>query len=458
MRFGLPSGIRARVVVVTVATAAVVVVAAGVIGLRSIEVELRESVDRELIDSAERAAPALAAATIEPELVAVLAESAVLSSGVRVIADDGSPVVLGNFPVIAAVPDRDQITDVSDRDDEWRVLTIRFDPLGSATETTVQVAASLEETNREIAAIRRRISVVGAGALVLAAVGGWLAGSLATAPLRRLARQAAAASRGEGPGAYTERQGVHEVDQLAQALNAAAERVRVERETTEAALAAARGFTADASHELGTPLMAIGTDLDVLAAHPDLPDDQRAEIIAELRNSHGRLLELLGLLRALAQGGQQDPRSFETVDLADVVDDVVDDARRRTPELRIDVDVPDHAPVRGWEPGLRLLVDNLLRNAAVHGGERVEVALGAADGVTTLRVDDDGPGFPAGARDRLLERFARGDTEASGSGLGLALVAQQVELHDGRLALDDAPLGGARAQVELASGAQAEPQ
>lgn len=444
-------GIRSRVALVSIVTTAVVVVVAGALGLRVIEGELRESVDRELIDRAERAAPTLAAVASQPELVEVLAGSAIIPSGVRVVTGAEEPLVLGRFPRRAPIPDDDQIADVSADGAGWRVLTIRFDPIGPQAETVVQFAESLAPTDRELATIRRRIAVVGLVALVVAGVVGWLAGSVSTAPLRRLARQAAA-----GGGRYTEHQGVREVDELARALNEAADRVRAEMSTSDAALAAARGFTADASHELGTPLTAMGADLDVLAAHPDLPVEEREEIVAELRLAHGRMLDLLAMLRALARGEQQGPRSFEPVELADVVDDAVDEIRRRNPYVRVQAVVPRSVVVAGWEPGLRLVVENLLRNAVVHGRRAgaIGVVLRTTGESVELVVDDDGAGFGDGDPRRLLGRFARGSADQPGSGLGLALVDQQVSLHGGSIDLGESPAGGARVFVTLPSAHQ----
>ena len=99
--------------------------------------------------------------------------------------------------------------------------------------------------------------------------------------------------------------------------------------------------------------------------------------------------------------------------------------------------------VDGWPDGLRLALDNLLDNAALHGrpAGSVEVAV-TADGVI---VDDDGAGIAVRDRQNLTRRFTRGDApRAPGSGLGLALVDQQARLHGGTLVLGDSPLGGLR--------------
>jgi two-component system sensor histidine kinase PrrB len=110
------------------------------------------------------------------------------------------------------------------------------------------------------------------------------------------------------------------------------------------------------------------------------------------------------------------------------------------------------ATIHGWGGGLRLLIDNLLDNAALHGraGGRVRVGLARDGGGLVVRVEDDGAGIPAAERDRLLEPFARGAaTTAPGTGLGLAIVAQQVALHHGELRLEESALGGLGVQVRL---------
>ena len=113
------------------------------------------------------------------------------------------------------------------------------------------------------------------------------------------------------------------------------------------------------------------------------------------------------------------------------------------------------ARLSGWGGGLRLLVDNLLDNAALHGGGdgRVQVALERENGSLLVRVADDGAGIPSAERERLLEPFARGTgVTAPGTGLGLAIVAQQVTLHAGTLRLGDSPSGGLEVEVRLPGG------
>ena len=165
-------------------------------------------------------------------------------------------------------------------------------------------------------------------------------------------------------------------------------------------------------------------------------------------------MHLLDGLQALARGEAADALPREDVELADLVDAAVYEARRRHPGVTFELaDGIGDARLHGWANGLRLLVDNLLDNAALHGraGGHVHVDLEPDDGRLLLRVADDGPGVPPGERARLLEPFTRGhDAAAPGTGLGLAIVAQQVTLHDGELLLRDSPLGGLAVEVRLA--------
>jgi two-component system, OmpR family, sensor histidine kinase PrrB len=173
-----------------------------------------------------------------------------------------------------------------------------------------------------------------------------------------------------------------------------------------------------------------------------------------------RLVELLDGLQALARG-DAGPVEFTEVDLAEVVDAAAAAAKERHPGVRLSADLPD-APVAidGWEPGLRLLADNLVENAVRHGRPDGEVrvtldgALPDGDGGAVLIVDDDGPGIADADRERIFAPFARLEsTNGEGSGLGLALVEQQVRQHGARIDVSESPLGGARFSVRFAAGA-----
>jgi signal transduction histidine kinase len=192
--------------------------------------------------------------------------------------------------------------------------------------------------------------------------------------------------------------------------------------------------------------------LSAIARHPDMPAEQRTELAREAIAEQRRLVDLLDSLQALARG-DAGPVERTEVDLAELLDASAGAAADRHPGIELRTRAPDDAvPCRGWEPGLRILVDNLIENAARHGrpGGVVRVTLRApvnGDG-PAIEVEDDGPGIPAAERERVFEPFHRvAGADRPGSGLGLALVAQQARLHDARVTVGDSPLGGARIRV-----------
>ncbi|WP_033331691.1 MULTISPECIES: sensor histidine kinase [Streptomyces] len=409
---------------------------------------------------------------------------AALDSGVRVTAQDGTvllsvgpqPADGQAFPAAPGGP-----VTVRDRGTAWRVLTVHVSGTGAeGGNGTLWVSEPGGLAGDQTAAVRRRVLLVAAVSAPLSALIGFALAERATAPLRRLSRRAAeldpaaahspvatgapatdtgvagsTASTGSAgsTGFAAERSGTVEVDELAAALALLLSRYDEQALRTAQALETARSFSAAASHELRTPLMSLRTNLDVLAAHPNLPSSERAEIVAELRDDHTRLLDLLTALGTLARGDLVEIDSFAPVDLADLADAAAADARRRHPAAGFTVELPPELRVFGWEPGLRIMLVNLLVNAAVHGRRggtepaRVTVRLAPAGTVALLTVDDTGPGIPPGEREAVFHRFHR-RRDSPGSGLGLTLVAQQAALHRGTVRITE-PLGGTGCRVEV---------
>lgn len=302
--------------------------------------------------------------------------------------------------------------------------------------------------------LARRLTVVSLAVLAVVGAAGLGLGSLALRPLAALrhAAEQVASSRDLGTR-LPEGQGPEEVDSLANSLNAMLARLQRSTAETERTLEASRRFAADAGHELRTPLTSIQANLEVLARSDHLSGEQQ-RILADVVRQHARIVALLDALQALARGDAATAVPREWFDLAEVVDAAVQHARTRYPLATVRFSGPDEVAMLGWPEGLRVLVDNLIENALRHGRPdgSVDVSVSISDGRIRLTVDDDGPGIPAVDRQRVFERFARGgNVRAPGSGLGLALVAQQASVHGGTAAIEDAPSGGARVTVDLAA-------
>ncbi|MYT29550.1 MULTISPECIES: HAMP domain-containing sensor histidine kinase [unclassified Streptomyces] len=276
-----------------------------------------------------------------------------------------------------------------------------------------------------------------------------LAGRRAARPLRRLQQRTSGLDPRTSDVRLEHRPTrITEVDDLARTVQTVLARYDEQAARTAEALATARSFSAAASHELRTPLTSMQTSLDILDALQDLDAQDRAETVEDLRRGHARLLGLLVMLRAPAQGDLVEADAFGSVDLADLTDVAVADFRRAHADAEVALECTTGLVVHGWQPGLRSLVDNLLANALAHGRSadgraRMAVALRAAvEGgarVAVLTVDDQGPGVPSERRRTIFERFQR-RADSPGSGLGLTLVAQQADLHHARLQVQTAPV------------------
>jgi signal transduction histidine kinase len=315
----------------------------------------------------------------------------------------------------------------------------------------LELTTRLTGLEQRQASLRNRLLVIGLLALLLAAAGVFVAGGVVLRPLRRLR---AAAERIAGEEDLAQRvpaeRGPTETRALAAALNAMLARLSRSASDRERAIEATRRFAADAGHELRTPLTSIQARLSALARHPDEPAERRTQMAEEALGQQRRAAALLDGLQALARGDAAPP--LEPVDLADTVDAALAAARERHPDVRWSGDVPDGAvTVDAWEPGLRALLDNLLENAARHGRAEGEVRIAVRGGETPeLIVEDDGAGVPDADRARIFEPFVRLGDESEGSGLGLALVAQQARHHRADIGVDRSPaLGGARFAVRF---------
>ena len=229
-----------------------------------------------------------------------------------------------------------------------------------------------------------------------------------------------------------------EIRPLMRAVNAGLDRL-------EHGFQVQRNFTADAAHELRTPLA-------VLQAHLDtLPDRQAARALSSDVAAMSRIVEQL--LR-IAQLETDSMVIDATADLhlaaTNVAAHLVPLALRENKTLVVsghDGPLPVHGEAESLHHAIRNLVENAL--AAVPPGGKVELVV-EKDGI--LHVDDEGPGVPPAQRRKIFQRFWRGDPsggKSGGAGLGLSIVARIAEMYGGTVDVTDAPGGGARFTLRL---------
>jgi len=449
-------GLRGRLTLGVTTVLAAVLVVAGVVVARDVDHSERQVLDDRLRRTAELSR-ATAVAAVQEELpgadrrldavLSATSSSLRLAIGDTVLLSSGDPP-----PRRARLPLGLHTISAGGRRYRTYAESLREEALGGLVR--LEVSTGLSDLERRQAALRRRLAALGALLLVVAGAGVWLAADLVLRPLRRL-RRATAGIETEGDlDRPVELAGPAELRGLAGSFNAMLRRLSRSAEDRTRALDATRRFAADAGHELRTPLTSLQATLSAIARHPEMPPGQRTELAREALAEQRRLVDLLDSLQALARGDAQ-PLERGEVDLAEVLDASAGAAAARHPDVDLRAHAPEEpVPCRGWEPGLRMLLDNLIENAARHGrpGGVVEVTLRAGrngDG-PVIEVDDDGPGIPLAERERVFEPFHRvPGSRAPGSGLGLALVAQQARLHDAEVTVAESRLGGARVRVQL---------
>ncbi|MGE2734975.1 HAMP domain-containing sensor histidine kinase [Mycolicibacterium vaccae] len=328
----------------------------------------------------------------------------------------------------------------------YRVRTVE---LAAPEPMSVAVGATYDATIADTNNLHRRVLIICTLAVGAATFGGWLLAAFAVRPFKRLAQQTRSIDAGdERPD--VEVRGATEAVEIADAVNGLLQRIWKEQDRTKAALASARDFASVSAHELRTPLTAMRTNLEVLSTL-DLAEEQRKEVVNDVIRTQTRIEATLGALERLAQGELSTADDHVPVDITELLDRAAHDAIRVYPDLEVSLVPAPTVIIVGLPAGLRLAVDNAIANAVKHGGaSRVQLSAVSSRAGVEIAIDDDGVGVPEEERKIVFDRFSRGSTAShSGSGLGLALVAQQAELHGGTASLEASPLGGARLLLRL---------
>jgi len=324
------------------------------------------------------------------------------------------------------IPAEEGYTTVRNNGRDWRVYT-----LVQGTHA-LQVAQSQDERDAIATqtALRTLIPVLGFiplfGALIWFGVGRGLA------PLDTMSR-AVAKRRPDAMAPLNERDMPEDLRPLAASLNDLLTRL-------DAALASQRRFTADAAHELRTPLAALKLQLDLARRARDVP--ARTAAYDDLDAGVSRASHLVDQLLTLARVEPEALAARATdVDLNTLAKEAIVSRAALAAAKGVDLGLAREVPavVRGDAATLATLLSNLLDNALRYtpSGGRVDVSLDREGDHTILSVADTGPGIPKDERERVLDRFYRSATTAEpGSGLGLSIVKRIAEAHHATLEFD----------------------
>jgi signal transduction histidine kinase len=300
--------------------------------------------------------------------------------------------------------------------------------LDGATRGLFLVTVGLGEEEDEVGDVLQVNAIVALSVLLVASLLAFLAVGRVLAPLREVAATARAISETD----LTRRivaEGDDEIADLARTFNAMLDRL-------EAAFATQRAFLGDAGHELRTPITIIQGHLDLLETGAASKEDVLPIVLDEL----GRMSRLVEDLLLLAKAQRPNFLHLRHVDLDDLTEELFSKSGALA-EREWKLEHVGVGRLLADRQRLTQAVMNLVRNAVEHTGTGDRITLGSetADGTARIWVSDTGPGVPATERERIFERFARGeDAQASrreGAGLGLAIVRAVAEAHGGRIEL-----------------------
>ena len=315
-------------------------------------------------------------------------------------------------------------------------------------------AVSLEAYDATQRQVARGLAIGGVAFVAITGLGAYGLARAALSPVERLRRQAAAISGRDDDGTLEVPRTKDEVAALAETMNDLLGRLRraLERE---------RAFTADASHELRSPLAILRGELE-LAGRPGRGTGELAAAVRTAAEEADRLARITDDLLVLARGdaGQLSVRLAET-DLGELLRRSAGLAASRLAAAGVTcrVDVPAGTLARVDPDRIRQAVDNLLANASRFAPAGSAIVLAArVDGPDLLiEIRDDGPGFPPAFLPHAFERFRRPDggrsRDGGGTGLGLAIVQAICAAHGGLATARNRPGGGATVSLWLPGAA-----
>jgi len=225
-----------------------------------------------------------------------------------------------------------------------------------------------------------------------------------------------------------------ELHSLVQAMNSALQRL-------DEGIERRQRFLADAAHELRTPIAILQTRIELL---PDGEEKHRLMLdVARLTNLANQLLDLQRL-----DAGMTELKPVNLVELtSEVAANMAPLAIAAGDEISFEAE-SETVTVVADTASLSRAVTNLIQNAVIHGGRKASIRVGVGrDG--SVRVADSGPGIAPRHRQAIFEPFGRVTPLDHGAGLGLSLVKDIVQRHNGRITVGDAPEGGALFEISL---------
>ncbi len=431
---------RARLALVAAAAVALAVLAASAVVYVVVRDQLYRSTDSSLRNSMERIVngPAFEIGRGPPQ-------PGVFGGYPQVVRSDGATLQPQGQELALPVDDRVLEVARGQRDTFFmdthvagthvRVITFPY-----AEGVAIEVARSLEDTDRALSQIKLLLVLIAAGGILVAAGLGLGVSRAALAPVRRLREATETVTETGDLSERIETGGRDELSRLATSFNSM---LGALEESTRAQ----RQLVADASHELRTPLTSLRTNIEVLASERTLPPGERERLLNDVVEQLGEMTTLISELIELARGEQADEPA-EDVRLDLIAADAIERTKRNKPGIEFRTDF-EESVVHGVPRTIDRALANLQDNAAKWSPAGGEVEVTVRGGEVTVR--DHGPGIAEEDLPFVFDRFYRASSARGlpGSGLGLAIVKQVADAHGGTVAAEHAEAGGTIMRLRL---------
>ena len=316
---------------------------------------------------------------------------------------------------------------------------------------TIQVAEAMDDYYEAVGRFHVGLLVLTPLLLIAASVAGYWMSQKALAPVDQITKAAQNIHAHNLSARVTFPQSRDEVQRLGETLNAMLERI-------DSAMKKTLQFTADASHELRTPVALMRTRAELALRHPRTEPEYR-ETIEQL---HAELVRTSGLVERLMLLSRADsgaiPLRFSPLDLTEIVRDVVQQSEALAEHKQVSVQAnlaDDPVRINGDPQFLRqllmILIDNALKYTPAPGS--VTVTLTKTETSAVVSVSDTGIGIDASDLENIFDRFYRADKarsrESGGAGLGLAIGRWIVETHGGTITVESKTGTGSSFRVTL---------
>ena len=429
---------RNRLILSAALAVAIAVALSSVIVYFAVRRQLLDQVDTALLQRAQYLQSKEGSHYVRPPLGAAGGYAQIVTANGGVMRDSNESIVLPapyEARMVAAGKAGTFFSDMRVSGTHVRVVTA---PLREGL--AVMVVRPLDEVDLILKRLGLLLSLIAACGVALAAGLGRMVAQAALVPVQRLTQGAERVAETRSPAHRIEVGGNDELGRLANSFNSMLEALDDSQKSQ-------RQLIADASHELRTPLTSLRTNIEVLARADELPEEERKELLSDLKVQIQELTVLVGDLIDLARGDEP-AAGEEEIRLDQLVERAVQRIRTHWTSVEFVTDLQPSL-VRGAPSRLDRAIANLLDNAGKWSPAGATVEVRVRDGEVTVR--DHGPGIDPADLPHIFDRFYRASEARAmpGSGLGLSIVRRVVEAHGGTVTAEAAEGGGALFRLTL---------